>query len=555
MKSYLYTRISTLQQVEGFGIKRQINTVTDFLNYAVLPVELGYQLDIEDYELLESDLGKSAYHGRNFSKTAALGRFYESVMKGEITRGALIVENIDRLTRMSNYSASAKLTDMILRGIDIIEVETSTVFSAKIPNSQVTLSMSINRATSESKRKSIMASKSHKNKKAMALEQGIALGNNHPRWLHVVDNKYVTDKRMATVINRIFDMYADGCGAAYIIKKLNDEGDLNVNKMWDSGTFYRVLKNRRLLGELGDVKIYPQIVDNELFERVQNILNSTSQASRQKVTKRMKSLFNGIAKCIYCGGTMIADHNGQGKLFFQCLNKRIKRKCSSKSIQYSYIEKAVLEHIKVVDWRVIYSTKSSMEKTNVIRNRLIAVSAEINDIEEEMKQADDDMILALVRVLKKKRSIRDELTKEISGHNNVALQEANVDFDVSEVMKQDNIKLRQDVNLELRKIVKNVEVARYPLFTLINISYYTDVFSHMIMMSSKTGEVYSSSSLSNDLVLNSEFMDLNLLTGEVTYHKTTISQHESMVLELWQEIIEKGVNMAKEMINSKNALA
>lgn len=103
MKSYLYTRISSLQQVQGFGIDRQIQTVTDFLEDAVLDSRLGYQLDPNDYEILESDIGKSAFRGNNWKPDSNLGRFYDAVVSGRIRQGALIVENIDRLTRLSNY--------------------------------------------------------------------------------------------------------------------------------------------------------------------------------------------------------------------------------------------------------------------------------------------------------------------------------------------------------------------------------------------------------------------------------------------------------------------
>lgn len=57
-----------MQQQAGYGIERQINTVMDFLSEASLPAGLGYELDPNDYELLESVLGKSAYKGHNFTK-------------------------------------------------------------------------------------------------------------------------------------------------------------------------------------------------------------------------------------------------------------------------------------------------------------------------------------------------------------------------------------------------------------------------------------------------------------------------------------------------------
>ncbi|WP_037037286.1 hypothetical protein [Rahnella sp. WP5] len=83
IKSYLYTRISSLQQQAGYGIERQINTVMDFLSEASLTAGLGYELDPNDYELLESDLGKSAYEGHNFTK-GELGRFKEEEKKTEL---------------------------------------------------------------------------------------------------------------------------------------------------------------------------------------------------------------------------------------------------------------------------------------------------------------------------------------------------------------------------------------------------------------------------------------------------------------------------------------
>jgi hypothetical protein len=65
-----------LQQQAGYGIEHQINTVMDFLSEASLPAGLGYELDPNDYELLDSNLGKSAYKGHKFTK-GELERFKE----------------------------------------------------------------------------------------------------------------------------------------------------------------------------------------------------------------------------------------------------------------------------------------------------------------------------------------------------------------------------------------------------------------------------------------------------------------------------------------------
>ena len=51
VKAFVYSRVSTLQQVDAFGLSRQISTVMDFLENAKLPDELGYRLDPNNYEV------------------------------------------------------------------------------------------------------------------------------------------------------------------------------------------------------------------------------------------------------------------------------------------------------------------------------------------------------------------------------------------------------------------------------------------------------------------------------------------------------------------------
>lgn len=65
----------------------------DFLENAVLPKELGYQLDPKNYKILDSDEGLSGYKGHNFTK-GSLGKFKSRVANGEITSGCLLIESV-----------------------------------------------------------------------------------------------------------------------------------------------------------------------------------------------------------------------------------------------------------------------------------------------------------------------------------------------------------------------------------------------------------------------------------------------------------------------------
>ncbi|RKQ38933.1 hypothetical protein D8M09_15235 [Enterobacter sp. R1(2018)] len=104
VKAYVYSRVSSMQQVDAFGLDRQISTVMDFLENAKLPAELGYQLDPNNHEVLDSDKGLSGYAGHNFTK-GSLGRFKERVRSGEITEGCLLIESVDRFSRKQGYDA------------------------------------------------------------------------------------------------------------------------------------------------------------------------------------------------------------------------------------------------------------------------------------------------------------------------------------------------------------------------------------------------------------------------------------------------------------------
>lgn len=63
----IYCRVSSLMQTDGYGLQRQQDAIRAYLEDFDVPKELGYEIDRDNYVLLE-DAGKSAYHGYHFSK-------------------------------------------------------------------------------------------------------------------------------------------------------------------------------------------------------------------------------------------------------------------------------------------------------------------------------------------------------------------------------------------------------------------------------------------------------------------------------------------------------
>ena len=579
MKSYLYTRISSLQQVQGFGIDRQIQTVTDFLEDAVLDSRLGYQLDPNDYEILESDIGKSAFRGNNWKPDSNLGRFYDAVVSGRIRQGALIVENIDRLTRLSNYQAAHKLTTLITHGIDIIEVESGTCFSDRIPESNSILNMSISRAHNESKRKSNMGQKTWANRITKLRDEGKASVKICPRWLSVQDGKYILDTEQAVILLSIHQQYLDGHGSSAIVRRLNDEGKLNNGKLWNTLTLHKVLKDERLTGKMviGKQRIvdtnksekeqskqreeiknnlitvdnaFPIVVNQELFNRVQTKINSSKHGTQKpKTTKLMRNLFNGISTCGICGNPFIVCSNGRGNLFYTCLGRRSEKTCTNVGVNYTQFETSILKHIKELNWSAIYTGENDKaDSINACRLKIVDIEHRISEFNKELVSLDDnDLELRIIRIIKKNKETLNGLVSELNGL--MASTDTYTDFnpDLELVYDQANTYLRQDTNVALRKVIKQIAIIRDGNLVQCWIQYYTDSISHLFIYDIKKHNVISKTHITDDGVFHFDAGSIKISTGEISITGTEFKDEDKIAFELWVQMIEEATVLAVDI--------
>ncbi|MGY3856831.1 recombinase family protein [Aeromonas intestinalis] len=586
MKSYLYSRISTLQQVSGFGIARQILTITDFLDNAVIDSRLGYQLDPNDYEILESDIGKSAFKGSNWQPNSNLGRFYDDVISKRITSGALIVENIDRLTRLSNYQAAHKLTTLITHGIDIIEVESGTCFSMRIPESNSILNMSISRAHNESKRKSNMGQKTWANRITKLRDEGKASVKICPRWLTVQDGKYILDTEQAAILLSIHQQYLDGHGSSAIVRRLNDEGKLNNGKPWNTLTLHKVLKDERLTGKMviGKQRIvdtskseeeqnkqresfnnnlitvdnaFPVVVDPELFNRVQSKINPTKHGKQKpKTTKLMRNLFNGISFCGVCGNQFIVCTNGRGTSFYSCLGRRSEKTCINVGVNYYQFETSILKHIKELNWSAIYTRENDTTDTiNECRMKIADVESKISELNKELIDLeDDDLEVRIIRIIKKNKGILNDLVSELNGLM-ASSSDGNVAFnpDLELVHDQANTHLRQDTNVALRKVIKQIAIVRDGNLVQCWIKYYTDYVSHLLIFDITKKDMVSKTCITNDGVFYFDAGSIDIKTGKLLITGAELRDEDKIALELWLEMFEKAGTLAIDM--AKNNLS
>src|SRR5262249_39431950 len=100
-----------------------------------------------------------------------------------------------------------------------------------------------------------------------------------PGWLRIVNDAFQPIPERVAAINRVFDLAADGCGHARIIRTLLEEGvaGFGTSDGWTPAYVYKILNDRRVLGEqqprdrkgkpTGEViaNYYPVIVSDETF--------------------------------------------------------------------------------------------------------------------------------------------------------------------------------------------------------------------------------------------------------------------------------------------------
>jgi len=582
-----------MQQQHGFGIDRQISTVTEYLSYATLDQRLGYQLDPENYEILDSDIGKSAFKGANWGAKSSLGKFYKAVVERKITSGVLVCENIDRLVRLSNYEANNKLSTLIMNGIDILEVESGSCFSNRIPESSTVLNMSISRAYNESLRKSNFSKKSWKKRKSTAEEHGTALNNNTPDWLSLSEDKqaYVINTLNVEKITNIFKMYVSGMGVTEIVKTLNANGDRYNDRGWNLVTVYNKLRDRRLNGylvgkyktvsqrddetdeeaekrllknrkarheaNLNAIRIYPIVIGDELFSKVESLMDKNIQARKPRsTTTKQRNLFNGISRCFVCGSPMNVQSMSNGSQYFRCYRQRTKDEhCDSKLVRYKDSERFLLNHIRGLDLNVIYGQDTEHSSVESLKSQLSDISSKIDALNVQMQSASDEQDLFLLLDFKRKRiTERETITEQIYKIENEShIVKLNYDYDIKAISDQDNTVLRRKTNMHLSNVISSIKCGRFDLsdgtIYIYDISYHKDVLKHVLITDNRCN-LRSMITIWNNCVLDVGYMKIDILNHRVDMIRQP-SVTEVEMTKVYLEYLNTGFEIAFELIDNE----
>jgi len=182
--AYSYIRFSTPDQILGDSLRRQTEASNQYA------IEHGLTLD----ETLNiRDLGVSAFKGNNF-ETGALGQFLVAIDDGRVAKDSyLLVESLDRLSRLPVTEALAIFQAIIGRGITIVTLIDSAIYSKeRLRNDWTPLLIALvtmSRAHEESAVKSRRIKAAWEAKKVRVKSNKEVMSGRCPWWLKLSDDK------------------------------------------------------------------------------------------------------------------------------------------------------------------------------------------------------------------------------------------------------------------------------------------------------------------------------------------------------------------------------
>ena len=270
----------------------------------------------------------------------------------------------------------------------------------------------------------------------------------------------VIDEAKAHIIKEIFEKYALGFSINDIINYLNEHGYKNkFGRSFTRGNIKYILQNKRYNGTYvyADPKYirkrkydngvkkpeyyikpnaFPKIIDDDLFNKVQLILNSKKSSHQLSNNITNNYLLTGYLICGVCGkklhGWSRSKSNNKKYYDYVCsTHKNNRTLCPTKRINKEYLDNIIINITTQILNEIIDLSKDDVDF--LIKNKLQTIYKEINIIEKE--------------ILKDKDKISRLIDRILTDENNTSLYNLKIK-EIELINEQRNIKLN-DLNNKL----------------------------------------------------------------------------------------------------------
>jgi DNA invertase Pin-like site-specific DNA recombinase len=498
-RAYSYVRFSRAHQEEGDSLRRQTLATAKYCEVQ------GFILD---HSLNLQDKGVSAFTGRN-AKHGALGRFLDACESGIVPKGsALIVENLDRLSRQTPRKTQALISQLL--DDYKIEIHLTMVGKTLLPQRDdgmeamyvVALATSANEESARKSRrlKEVFAEK----RRQAAAGQGTLVHPVIPWWLErdTSTQTFIVPPERAAAIELAYELAAKGWSTAQIARHLHQAGtptwrtetrktdrngkpNANYGKplKWDSSYLIKLLKTDAVQGSFSPqgrrgrthtiLNYYPRVISDELAAEARAAQGRLARGARGRTADpsapRPVNLFRNLLRFRGRWVRFGCAPNRRGDTyygFYECIESKVENE-KSKLIYYSSGKQlepvllAALTELNPDDLRPLPEEMKPMRSSTLngeiarleakSANLLAAIESGSVAVASRLKQLEGD--LAVLRQQLAQALLEETIPADTA--NGVELQQLRS----SQYNLSDNV-TRERIAASLRRIIARIDIGR-----------------------------------------------------------------------------------------------
>lgn len=213
------------------------------------------------------------------------------------------------------------------------------------------------------------------------------------------DKRLEINLEQAVIVQKIFEMYSQGCTYANIITELNSLGyKTSRGNAFNKNSISRILSNERYIGKytidgIDEVSECPRIVSDELFYKVQERLNESQKKRRHR--NNHTYMLSGVLHCGDCGermtGTSGKSKTGKHYYYYHCPNKHHGR-INADNLEAAVIS-AIDEYLQADRVKAIAKIAFKEYQNQMLDN------SEVNLVKKELRSIDNKLKNAVNAIL------------------------------------------------------------------------------------------------------------------------------------------------------------
>lgn len=407
---YSYTRFSTPEQAKGDSARRQNEAAKRWAQARGLTL---------DERLSVKDLGVSAFRGTNVQTDRGLGGFLQACREQIIAPGSyLLVESLDRISRMPPRRAQRLVDDIVDAGVTIVTLSDSQEYDgARLDEDPTALLISLMvswRAHEESKTKGRRVAHAWGEKRrALASGDRKVYTRLGPKWLRMNGGAWEIDPQHGETVRRVYRETIAGAGEASIAAGLNRDAVpvMSRGKMWHRSTVAKLLRNPAVIGHLtpgrmDDVGgkrrrvteapvagVYPAVVSEADWLAVRALKDGSIAAARGRHAhnRGLANMLAGLARCPECGAAMTRVSKGSaakpGRPKLVCTRVRV----GAAPHPYRTVDLAAVHDALAAGWAGIMSDIPAGDRSPALDAERDALAGEIAVTEDKLVALADQL--------------------------------------------------------------------------------------------------------------------------------------------------------------------